>query len=332
MRSSQRLRIYAMLVVLGVLVTIYISHGSSSTHDSEFYKKTVSLMDAKARNGGPALLRNQNPEPGRRAQRQLGMRRPKSGSEDEESGNSIIENDEPLRSRLKEAEEAAKRSADDKYRHLQDIQNEVAKDRQTRQAPLGSDAKPTSRKSSDDDNVVSPGHLMNDRNRGALLEQSIDEMEPTDTQARSQATVYPISNKEDDDVGSEDEDPEVENTRRLLASILHESPVVVFSKSYCPFSAKAKHILLSAYTLTPPPFIVELDKHPQGVVLQELLRKTTGRRTVPNVLVNGKTIGGGDEMEMLWKSGELPARIKQIAGRRVESVKLNFKFGEQGQS
>jgi glutaredoxin len=38
--------------------------------------------------------------------------------------------------------------------------------------------------------------------------------------------------------------------------------VIIFSKSYCPFSAKAKRILVEKYSIVPAPFVVELDQHP----------------------------------------------------------------------
>ncbi|KAL9578157.1 MAG: hypothetical protein Q9212_005896, partial [Teloschistes hypoglaucus] len=73
--------------------------------------------------------------------------------------------------------------------------------------------------------------------------------------------------------------------------------VIIFSKSYCPDSQKAKNILLEKYLITPSPYVVELDQHRLGPGLQAALQKSTGRRTVPNVLINGKSIGGGDDVQ-----------------------------------
>lgn len=98
--------------------------------------------------------------------------------------------------------------------------------------------------------------------------------------------------------------------------------VIVFSKSYCPFSAKAKHILLEKYTIVPAPYVVELDHHPLGAGLQAALAKSTGRRTVPNVLINGKSIGGGDDIEGLDVDGTLVGKVKSMAGKRIMEAKL----------
>ena len=70
----------------------------------------------------------------------------------------------------------------------------------------------------------------------------------------------------------------------------------------------------------PAPYIVELDKHELGPHLQKLLGKTTGRRTVPNVLVNGKSIGGGDDVEALDRDDELISKIKSIAGKSIMEI------------
>ncbi|EEQ86855.2 glutaredoxin domain-containing protein [Blastomyces dermatitidis ER-3] len=107
-----------------------------------------------------------------------------------------------------------------------------------------------------------------------------------------------------------------------LNAILKRSPVIIFSKSYCPYSHKAKSILQSKYTITPGPFVVELDMHPLGPQLQEVLGRNTGRRTVPNVLVNGMTIGGGDDIEDLDVTGQLAAKIKTLGGKRVMEMRV----------
>lgn len=96
--------------------------------------------------------------------------------------------------------------------------------------------------------------------------------------------------------------------------------VIVFSKSYCPYSAKAKRILLETYSIVPPPHVVELDQHPLGHELQAVLAETTGRRTVPNVMVLGKSIGGGDDMAALDETGELAATLKRLAGKQIVQI------------
>ena len=98
--------------------------------------------------------------------------------------------------------------------------------------------------------------------------------------------------------------------------------VIIFSKSYCPYSKKAKLILLDKYLIVPAPFVVELDQHPMGPALQATLEKMTGRRTVPNVLISGKSIGGGDDVELLDRNDELVGKVKSMGGKRITEAKL----------
>ena len=113
------------------------------------------------------------------------------------------------------------------------------------------------------------------------------------------------------------EDPTAWDPSTELTSILRRSPIIIFSKSYCPHSAAAKHILLTLYTLTPAPYIVELDQHPHGVELQAFLKEKTGRGTVPNILVNGRSLGGGDEVRGLHGEGKLDGVLKRMGGKRL---------------
>jgi glutaredoxin len=81
---------------------------------------------------------------------------------------------------------------------------------------------------------------------------------------------------------------------------------------------------MDKYSIVPAPFVVELDAHPLGPKLQEILAKNTGRTTVPNILVNGLSIGGGDDVEALDKSGALVEKIKSMAGKRIMEVKTKL--------
>jgi hypothetical protein len=49
----------------------------------------------------------------------------------------------------------------------------------------------------------------------------------------------------------------------------------------------------------------------------------TGRKTVPNVMVNGKSIGGSDDIAELDSRGTLIDKIKSMGGKRV-SMKERF--------
>lgn len=62
--------------------------------------------------------------------------------------------------------------------------------------------------------------------------------------------------------------------------------------------------------------------HPLGPLLQASLKKTTGRGTVPNILVNGKSIGGGDDIQQLHEGNKLIDTLKNLGGKRIMEIKL----------
>ena len=59
-----------------------------------------------------------------------------------------------------------------------------------------------------------------------------------------------------------------------------------------------------------------------GFQLQAALEKSTGRRTVPNILINGRSIGGGDEIQLLDQKGELGGKVQRMGGKRVMEVRV----------
>ncbi|KAI5852499.1 thioredoxin-like protein [Morchella snyderi] len=120
--------------------------------------------------------------------------------------------------------------------------------------------------------------------------------------------------EQEEDAG-EAYDPLVE-----IAAYLKRAPIVIFSKSYCPYSQRAKLLLLETYNIVPAPLVVELDQHAHGAELQAALGRQTGRRTVPNIMVAGKSIGGCDDVYALEEEGALHDTIKKLAGKRVRSV------------
>ncbi|KAJ5281879.1 hypothetical protein N7478_007251 [Penicillium angulare] len=132
--------------------------------------------------------------------------------------------------------------------------------------------------------------------------------------------------KSDDDEKEKEKKEEKEkeeeklDAKAELNAILKRAPIIIFSKSYCPYSKRAKSILLEGYTISPRPFVVELDQHPIGQDLQTLLAQNTGRRTVPNILVNGKSIGGGDDIAALDQSDDLASKLRQYGGKWVADV------------
>jgi len=82
------------------------------------------------------------------------------------------------------------------------------------------------------------------------------------------------------------------------------SPLVVFSKSYCPYSKRAKS-LIQTYALEPAPRVVEVDLREDGDLLKVILTRLTKHSTFPNVILRGRSLGGADDLQALHEGGKL---------------------------
>jgi glutaredoxin 3 len=88
-----------------------------------------------------------------------------------------------------------------------------------------------------------------------------------------------------------------EQTDGLIA----KANIMVFSKTYCPYCTRAKEAIGGLYKYE----VVELDTMgKQGDEIQAYLLTKTGQRTVPNIFVKGKHIGGCDATLAAISSGE----------------------------
>ncbi|KAF2484210.1 putative P450 monooxygenase [Neohortaea acidophila] len=87
--------------------------------------------------------------------------------------------------------------------------------------------------------------------------------------------------------------------------IINEHPVAVFSKSWCPY-CKASKALLSE--LGVKPYIIELDQVEDGAAIQDALEEITHQRSVPNIFIDHKHIGGNSELQA--KRSQLPQLLK----------------------
>jgi glutaredoxin 3 len=79
-----------------------------------------------------------------------------------------------------------------------------------------------------------------------------------------------------------------------------EPRIVIYSTPFCGFCAAAKRLLTAKgaeYT--------EVDVMMDAERRQEMLVKSGGRRTVPQIFIAGRHIGGFDDLSALDKAGEL---------------------------
>ncbi|CAH0725729.1 unnamed protein product, partial [Brenthis ino] len=90
--------------------------------------------------------------------------------------------------------------------------------------------------------------------------------------------------------------------QKFIKEAISQDKVVVFSKSYCPYCVLAKEVFKKVQQ---PIKVYELNERNDGDAIQDNLREITGFRTVPQVFINGKCVGGGTDVENLYKTGKL---------------------------
>jgi glutaredoxin 3 len=88
--------------------------------------------------------------------------------------------------------------------------------------------------------------------------------------------------------------------------------VVIFSKSYCPYCTKTKQLFSGPVGKDYSVKVVELDKLKDGSDIQDELLAMTGQRTVPNVFIKGKHLGGNDDTHAALASGKLQAMLSAL--------------------
>lgn len=142
---------------------------------------------------------------------------------------------------------------------------------------------------------------------------------PQDTNENTNSNVKPhadsnVNPKEStDNSNTKQKDGTVSNfdAAKEYASILDMSPIIIFSKSFCPYSSKLKELFSTEYHFRPNYYVIELDKHTHGKELQEYIKEKTNRGTVPNVIINGISRGGSDDLRQLHMDGKLLSSLKE---------------------
>lgn len=85
--------------------------------------------------------------------------------------------------------------------------------------------------------------------------------------------------------------------------------LTVFSKSYCPYSKRAKSLLKG---MGAKMTVYEVDLRPDARELQALLGELTGHRTFPTILVRDKLVGGSDDLQDMEKIGALRSMLESV--------------------
>ena len=76
--------------------------------------------------------------------------------------------------------------------------------------------------------------------------------------------------------------------------------IQVYTKKDCPFCHKAKELLRKKGQNFSE---IDVEKDPEK--LKEMLKRSRGRKTVPEIFIDGELIGGFDELRDLANTGKL---------------------------
>jgi glutaredoxin 3 len=84
--------------------------------------------------------------------------------------------------------------------------------------------------------------------------------------------------------------------------------IEIYTQPLCPYCARAKRLLEQkgvAYR--------EIDAPPGSPAREEAIRRSGGRRTVPQIFIDGQAIGGCDDLYALEAAGKLDALLQKAA-------------------
>ncbi len=76
--------------------------------------------------------------------------------------------------------------------------------------------------------------------------------------------------------------------------------VEVYTTSYCPYCTRAKSLLRAKGVS-----FTEIDVTDDPELREKMVELSGGRRTVPEIFINGKIVGGYDELRALDLQGKL---------------------------
>jgi glutaredoxin 3 len=82
--------------------------------------------------------------------------------------------------------------------------------------------------------------------------------------------------------------------------------VEVYTTSYCPFCFRAKALLEHKGVK-----FEEIDVTDDPEMREKMVVRAGGRRTVPEIFINDRIVGGYDELRALELKGELDALLAQ---------------------
>jgi glutaredoxin 3 len=76
--------------------------------------------------------------------------------------------------------------------------------------------------------------------------------------------------------------------------------IIIYTKSYCPYCVKAKQLLKNKNIS-----FTEIDITDNQSLIEEMLLKSAGRKSVPQIFIDDFSVGGCDDLYALNDKGDL---------------------------
>ncbi|KAJ1952232.1 hypothetical protein EC988_003663 [Linderina pennispora] len=109
-----------------------------------------------------------------------------------------------------------------------------------------------------------------------------------------------------------DENPDWTPEEKKVHQLIKRNRVMVFSKTTCPYSRKAKMLLGEYRDQRGLVYeVLEADLESDITAVKAALLSVSGRNTFPNIFVDGKSIGGSDELYDQHAKGELEELLRR---------------------
>jgi glutaredoxin 3 len=94
----------------------------------------------------------------------------------------------------------------------------------------------------------------------------------------------------------------------VSAEVPMPAEVKVYTTKICPYCISAKSLLSKRGI----PY-EEVDVSGDAAKRDWLVKASGGRKTVPQIFINGESIGGSDELHALDRAGELMKKVQKTA-------------------
>ena len=90
--------------------------------------------------------------------------------------------------------------------------------------------------------------------------------------------------------------------------------VIMYTKDWCPFCVMAKRLLARKNVS-----LEERNVERDAALLREMLERSGGRRTVPQIFVGDRYVGGYQELAAMERSGALDALLTGLVAECGET-------------